>query len=204
MLKKLIQNIKWSSLILEMLGVIFAILVALWVNQLGQDYENRSKAIEHQLRINQEVRRNQAILEPHATSNLERLSSARKLIEQHSAKTQNDDEYFVTLGYSFSPLDKTEWDVAKLTGALAHMKPEVIAALSQIYLNQDLYAEHWINFTKKFALGNVDINNKQETNEYLGSIQFSTMTSSRLLEHYQEYLQLNSAPTSSDEKAKQP
>ena len=34
----------------------------------------------------------------------------------------------------------------------------------------------------------VDIQNREESDKYLGSIQFSTMTSTRLINKYQEYL----------------
>ena len=52
------------------------------------------------------------------------------------------------------PLENTEWEVVKLTGTIAHMSPDIISKLSQIYLAQKLYGEHWIEFTKQFASGN--------------------------------------------------
>jgi len=65
-----------------------------------------------------------------------------------------------------------------------------ISILSNIYLDQELYSDHWSSFTKKFALGSLDINSTKETNEYLGAIQFTNSVSSRLIDNYKRYLEL--------------
>jgi len=177
-------------MILEMLSVIFAILVALWVNQIHQDHENGNRAKVQQQRIQEEVSRNLAQLEPHFVRNHDLLISAQKLIEEMANPQPNSGPQYVTLGYSFNSLDNTEWEVAKLTGVIAHLESNDISILSNIYLDQELYSDHWSSFTKKFALGSLDINSTKETNEYLGAIQFTNSVSSRLIDNYKRYLEL--------------
>jgi len=170
---------------------VFAILVALWVNQFQQDYENKSKAKEQQERILEEVRQNLRGLEPHSARNDNLLISANKLIEDKKNREQDTGPQYVTLGYSFSSLKSTEWEVAKLTGVIAHMESDDISILSDIYLDQALYSDHWSSFTKKFALGSLDINSTKDTNEYLGAIQFTNSVSNRLINGYKRYLGLH-------------
>ena len=186
-----IRNIKWSSLIMEKGSVVFAILVALWVNQFQQDYENKNKAKEQQKRILEEVGQNLRVLEPHFARNDNLLISARKLIEEKKNREQDPGPQYVTLGYSFGSLESTEWEVAKLTGVIIYMESDDISILSNIYLDQALYSDHWSSLTKKFALGSLDINSTKETNEYLGVIQFTNSVSTRLIDGYKRYLELH-------------
>ncbi len=195
--KKFVKNIKWSTLLLEMISVVFAILLALWVNQIHQNYDNKNKATDQQQRILEEVSRNLAALEPHFTRNDSLLISARYLIEERKNLLQDDGPQYFTLGYSFNSLENTEWEVAKLTGVIAHMESDDIAILSNIYLDQALYSDHWISFTKKFALGSLNLNSTKETNEYLGAIQFTNSVSTRLIERYKRYLELHAVKTDS-------
>lgn len=197
MFKSYGKNIKWSSLILEMISVVFAILFALWVNQIQQNYDNQQKAKDQQLRIQAEVSRNLAVLEPHFVRNDNLLRSAQELIEERKSPQPGNGPQYVTLGYSFNSLENTEWEVAKLTGVIAHMKSDDISSLSNIYLDQALYSDHWSSFTKKFALGSLDINSTKETNEYLGAIQFTNSVSTRLIDRYKRYLELHAVKTDS-------
>jgi len=178
-----------------MIGVVFAILVAVWVSQIQQDYEDKNKAHAQQKRILEEVRRNLQELDPHFVRNVDLLISARKLIEEMKNLQQDPGPQYVTLGYSFSSLENTEWEVAKLTGVISHMESDDISILSNIYLDQALYSDHWSSFTKKFALGSLDINSTSETNEYLGAIQFTNSVSTRLIDRYKRYLQLHAEET---------
>ncbi len=188
MLRKKLNEINWSTLFLEVFSVILAILLALWVNQYQQEKEDRKNALIHLTRITEEVKRNLESLNPHYNKNKERLFYSRKLINDFEGKVLSNDDRIISLGYSFTPLENTEWEVAKLTAAIADMEPDIISNLSQIYLAQNLYGEHWAEFTKQFASGNVDIQDRKETDRYLGSIQFSTMASSRLINYYEQFL----------------
>ncbi len=188
MMRKILRDIKWSTLLLEIFSVILAILLALWVNEYQQEKEDEENAIIHLKRITDEVSRNLNTLSPHNNANNKRLISLRKMISSFEGKLLSDDERIITVGYSFDPLENTEWEVVKLTGIIAHMEPDVISTLSQIYLAQELYIEHWTEFTKQFASGNVDFMDRRETDRYLGSIQFSSMTSKRLIQYYKHFL----------------
>jgi len=197
MITRHVRNIRWSSLVLEMFSVVFAILFALWVNQIQQNHDNQQKAKDQQLRIQAEVSRNLAALEPHFVRNDNLLKSAQELIAEKKSPQQGSGPQYVTLGYSFNLLENTEWEVAKLTGVVAHIKSDDISILSNIYLDQALYSDHWSSFTKKFALGSLNINSTQETNEYLGAIQFTNSVSTRLIDRYKRYLELHEVKTDS-------
>lgn len=197
MIRNLIKNIKWSTLVMEMISVVFAILLALWVSQIQQNYDNGNKAKTQQKRILAEVNRNLLLLEPHFIRSEKVLVSARKLIEEKKNVQPGSGPQYVTLGYSFNSLENTEWEVAKLTGVIAYMESEDISVLSNIYLDQELYSDHWTSFTKKFALGSLNINSTKETNEYLGAIQFTNSVSIRLIDRYKRYLELHSVETDS-------
>jgi len=149
------------------------------------------------LRIQAEVSRNLAALEPHFVRNDNLLKSAQELIAEKKSPQQGSGPQYVTLGYSFNLLENTEWEVAKLTGVVAHIKSDDISILSNIYLDQALYSDHWSSFTKKFALGSLNINSTQETNEYLGAIQFTNSVSTRLIDRYKRYLELHEVKTDS-------
>ena len=58
MIRKLIKNIKWSTLFFEVFSIVLAILLALWVNQYQQEKENQKNALVHLEQNNKEVKRN--------------------------------------------------------------------------------------------------------------------------------------------------
>lgn len=189
MIKKLLSKISWSNLMLEVFSVILAILLALWVNQYQQQKEQKENANIQLKRITKEVKRNLNSLYLHNEKNNERLSYSRKLINDLKGKSLDNSERIISLGYSFTQLENTEWEVAKLTGTIAQMEADTISVLSQIYLAQKLYGNHWAEFIKQFASGNIDIQDRKETDKYLGAIQFSTMTSNRLIGYYDQFIE---------------
>ncbi|MCW8875502.1 MAG: hypothetical protein OQJ89_02045 [Kangiellaceae bacterium] len=187
-IKKLLKDIKWSNLVLEIFSVIFAILLALWVNEYQQEKENLAKAQKHLARIQEEVKQNLKILEHHNPLNKEKLNDLQNLTARLSGKKLPNGADRLTVGYSFAPLANTEWEIAKLNGTIAHIDAEQITLLSQIYLAQHLYQEHWIEFTKRSSSGKVTITNPEATDEYLGSLKFSVITSDRLIDYYNNFL----------------
>ncbi|HQU74378.1 MAG TPA: hypothetical protein PKV71_16005 [Calditrichia bacterium] len=139
------KNLPFSKILVEIFSVVFAVLLALWVNEWRSVLEHRDlagTALEHLLA---EVRHNQAEIN-------ESLEGHRKMLDTlnfYIRGLENADESRInvlsdrfTYSYSHSVLNNTAWQTASITQAVRYMPYAQTEALSSIYELQSIYQEH--------------------------------------------------------------
>ena len=139
---------KGPEVFLEALFVVFAVLVALAVDEWAQDRELRERAEQARSAVISELTRNQEELAGGSESTVAMLGSITEALERIRAG-----EELEGLGVSGELPDFTDaaWEVALVTGAVARMDYDWVLETARVYELQDLVWELQTEFVSYFA-----------------------------------------------------
>ena len=130
-----IDKLPFSSILIEMFSVVFAVLLALGVNEWKNNNSNEELGLEAYKKITKEVEGNKRkisnILENH-NNILANLDSVISHLRQ-----KRDD---ITFGQMmFETPSATAWEAAKLTNAVNYLKYDRIEKITSVYSTQKIY-----------------------------------------------------------------
>ena len=120
-------------LAVQAISVVFAVLVALAVDEWWEDRENVELARRAMAGILQEIKANRDEL----LDSSEKNDSLRARLEAALSQESYSEDLEVT--FSFSLLSSAAWETAKVTRAVHFMDYERVTRLSRLYHLQDLY-----------------------------------------------------------------
>ena len=126
-------------LFLEMISVIVAVLLALWLNQWNKNRVNHHLAQRMQRDIIEEVQSNRVDLLENITSNQVRFDSLTAWIRHYRVDPENPKDK--SLGFGHSLLDDTAWQNAQSLGVIPYMDTEFVNEVRGLYNLQDFYME---------------------------------------------------------------
>ena len=124
-----------ARVLLEVMGVVFAVLIALGLDQAWESRENQEMGREADLRILDEIVANREEVLNSADQNSALLESVQGHLGGDSESVDLDVEY------SLSLLSSAAWDAAGLTGAIRFMEFDRVSRFSRLYDLQELYQE---------------------------------------------------------------
>lgn len=184
-LKKVLKKISYKSLLLEFVSVIFAVLVALGVNEYWKDRSNQQLADKSIKNILIEIKSNQTLLARHHKYHKSMLEKTDSLLSKNSKN-----EYDLSLKSGI--LLNTAWKSANIANSILYFDYETITKLTVIYNLQELYAKE---IDKLYTLfGSLEFH-KTETDILLKSYKFHLklflILGDNLLSNYDEFLQEN-------------
>ena len=129
---------------MEVFSVVFAVSLALFVNEWRQDRSDQALAARALEAVVEEVRSNRDGLVSTVEQHQESLDSLRVTIAAIDAGAI--DSLGGSLQYDVALLKGTAWETARMTQVIIYMDYDVVAQLSGIYELQGLYMRLTDNF----------------------------------------------------------
>jgi hypothetical protein len=120
---------------IEILGVVFAVLIALAVDEMWESRENRELGAEADARVMAEIEANRDEVRSSSEANTALLEAVQRTLGPSPDSTGLD------VQYSLSLLSRAAWDAAGLTGAIRFMDFDRVSSFSRLYDLQGLYQE---------------------------------------------------------------
>ncbi len=159
MFEKIRKEINIAKILLEIFSIIFAVLLALAVNEWRANRANEELAEKALTNIIEEMKENKKTLEVILPSH-QSLSDTLKTLKQIAEKENNIDK-IKTDNISFIPafLKSTAWETALATQAFIHIDYEKAKVISEVYTAQEAYKNlnnYFIQST--FNIDNHDVN----------------------------------------------
>ena len=125
----------FARVLLVVLGVVFAVLIALGVDEAWESRENREMGWEADSRILDEIVANRE----EVLNSAEQNSALLESVQGHLGG--DPDSVSLDVEYSLSLLSSAAWDAAGLTGAIRFMEFDRVSRFSRLYDLQELYQE---------------------------------------------------------------
>ncbi len=145
MLLDALKKIPFKRLLLEIASVVFAVLLALGVNEWRKNLENEHLSQQALKNIVQEIEANKSDIvnglaeHKRLSSYLDSTLKAYNNMPKENVKTVKKSFRF---SYEHSVLNNTAWNSAQITQAVKFMDYETISTLSTIYELQAIYKDH--------------------------------------------------------------
>ncbi|MCP4660296.1 MAG: hypothetical protein GY856_33260 [bacterium] len=134
--KRLLRE-KAPELALEAASVVFAVLVALAVDEWRDNRANAQLATRARASIIEEIRANRADLSESREDNQAILAS----IDQALSKIDTDETVQVNVDFSVSLLSSSAWETAQMTRSVHFLEYEWLAKISTLYELQEFYED---------------------------------------------------------------
>ncbi|HAS46361.1 MAG TPA: hypothetical protein DCS93_38125 [Microscillaceae bacterium] len=176
------------KLTFEFISILFAVLLALFLNQCKEDRKNRKLGRQSEKEIIKEIRDNFKDLKQIQEANQARLKSFREWKKRYKKDSKTD--YKPLFGFDHALLHSNGWQNAVLYQAIPHMRKDFVKNASEIYSLQRFYMSYAENYFN--SLGNelhAD-DSKRALRINVGIHQLSTITKTAdlLLEAYKGIL----------------
>ncbi len=133
-MKKINIDIPWTRIIIEFFSIIFAVFLALLVDQRKEENRNHKMAERALNNIVSETQKNYDSLLAYHTLFNKRIKDIDSLIN-----LAKHNKPFNIKGYQFMTLYSTAWETAKLTQVFNYMDFVTVGEISDVYNNQQLY-----------------------------------------------------------------
>lgn len=121
-----------STVLLEVVSVVFAVLVALGINEWWEERENLEQAREATGSIAREIRRNRSQLlgDDSGSAGMDRMPALDSAI---AAYRRGDEPSEVGVNWQVALLSSAAWETAQITGATRDMPLDRVIELAQLY-----------------------------------------------------------------------
>lgn len=164
------KKLNFSKLIFEFISISFAVLIALFVNQWREDYNNDKLGEKAVYNIQEELKENKGImvqLVPYHKSVLSDIDSLIIISEKDKINTDKINSIELTL------ISSSAWEMAKMTKAIFYMDFDDVNNLAKVYNLQTYYE----SIVKQYILKNSynyhddqDVESAKSTKQFLETI----------------------------------
>ncbi|OJJ21396.1 hypothetical protein BKI52_12625 [marine bacterium AO1-C] len=179
----------FRKLTFEFISILFAVLLALFLNQCKEDRKNRKLAQQSEKEITDEMQRNLKDLEQIQQANKKRLTSFREWKRRYKADPKTD--YEPLFGFDHALLRDNGWQSAVLYQAVPHMRKDFVKQVTETYSLQRFYMHYAENYFN--SLGNElhsdDSKHVIRINSAIHQLGTITKTAGLLMKAYEEILQ---------------
>lgn len=140
----------WKAYLLEVAVIIFSVLIALWFDQLRENYNKKQDQIKILRLLIEETENNYALI----NSDLEKLSQFNNQVKSHYERTGSLKPDMVIDFYLLSPSYST-WEAAKASGKLSNFDSKIVKTIISIYsvFQSDLGFSHEDHVSTYFSKG---------------------------------------------------
>ena len=183
--KKILDKITFKTIAVEVFSVVFAVLLALGLNNWWQERSNEKLGEEALKNIVLEMERNMHELD----TAMEQLQSQLDLLNSERERYENNKDSTLTLGYSHTVLSDNAWKTANITQAVLYVDPELIMEISDLYSVQELYSDFGNNYFKQYSSleFNKEGNSFTALNSNIKQVEISMIFAEQLREGYREF-----------------
>lgn len=164
------KRINFSKLIFEFMSVSFAVLIALFVNQWREDYNNGKLAEKAIYNIQEELKENKGLMVqfiPHHKSVLSDIDSLILIAEKNNTYADSINSIEVTL------ISSSVWEMAQITKAIFYIDFDDVNNLAKVYNLQSYYesiVEQYILTNSYNYQDNADLESLKMTKRFLETI----------------------------------
>ena len=144
---KILDKTTFKTIALEVFSVVFAVLLALGLNNWWKERSNIELGEEALKSIVAEMDRNMHELD----TAVDQLQIQLDNLNLEREKYENNTDSTYTLGYSHTVLSNNAWRTANITQAILYIDPDIIMEISDIYSIQELYSDFGNNYFKQYS-----------------------------------------------------
>ena len=175
----------FASIAWEVISIVFAVLLALGINNYWQERSNRILGDETLVAISNEIETNMFDLDTSIMEMTVELDSLLLVKE----RMENEEDGDGTLGYTHPILTDNAWSTANITQAVLYIDPEIIMDISDLYTMQQMYEDFGLSYFKLFS--SLDFNRKENelvvVNSNIRQVQLSISLGEQLLQGYKDF-----------------
>lgn len=187
-------NLKEAAL--EVAGIVFAVLLALWLESWRDDMELQQRADDARERIRLEIVANRLELIDSISNNKSNMDAIMAAIRDHddrSGKGPLIDKTGPYLAISSSSLSDSAWTSAKVTEVLARMPADEVTELAGLYDTLSYYRDYARFFMRQYTDLTIDIQQGGPAGEtaarkFVQHLALLNSIGQQLVQSYDDYL----------------
>lgn len=142
------KELDWRGVGFEVVAIVFAVLLALWLEGLREDAERQQRAQDFLARIQSEVQQNYTELSEAIDENEEQIAGLNAALNENDLALERIGPFLQISGGSTV---SSAWQSAQMTQAIGAMPIETVAQLAVIYDTQAYYANNLRSLFDHFA-----------------------------------------------------
>ena len=182
-------SFNWRSATLEVASIVFAVLLALWLEGWREDIEHQHQAQENLDRVIAEVQQNRSDL-------IESTALHETYIEALSAALKDDDVSLSKLGpylkVDGGATSDAAWQSARLSVSISRIPTDVTMQLAALYDTQAYYADYLNFFFQRY----IDLISEIQdgptpdvaTRKFARHLAVTNLLASQLIRRYDQFL----------------
>lgn len=181
---------------LEVVGIVFAVLLALWLESWRDDIERQQRADEALARIRLEVETNRDELKESIVQNQTNIDAIKAALtsEPETADEQRAliEKIGPYLAISSGSMSDSAWTSAKMTDVLGRMPADQVAQLAGVYDTQSYYRDYARFFMREYTNLTIDIQyadaGEKAARKFVQHLALLNSIGDQLVVAYSEYL----------------
>ncbi|MBL4788135.1 MAG: hypothetical protein JKY60_03495 [Kordiimonadaceae bacterium] len=142
------KGTSWKFFSSEMVGIAFAVILALWLEGWYEDFQRKERADEFLERIKIEVSQNRDDLASAIDGTQESIDGIGKVFASGDVTFRTLAPFLEIEGGSTT---SSAWTTAQMTQAISEMPVETVTSLAIIYDSQAYYADYLNYFFQQYA-----------------------------------------------------
>ncbi len=142
------NDLQWRGIVFEAIAIVFAVLLALWLEGWREDIEQKERADDFLARIQSEVQQNYTELSQAIVENEEQIEGLKAALDDDDLSLERIGPFLQISGGSTV---SSAWQSAQMTRAISAMPVETVAQLAVIYDTQTYYANNLQSLFDHFA-----------------------------------------------------
>lgn len=142
------KDLQWRGIVFEAIAIVFAVLLALWLEGWREDIEQKERADDFLARIQSEVQQNYTELSQAIVENEEQIEGLKAALDDGDLSLERIGPFLQISGGSTV---SSAWQSAQMTRATSAMPVETVAQLAVIYDTQTYYANNLQSLFDHFA-----------------------------------------------------
>lgn len=138
----------WRDLGAEMIGIIFAVLLALWLEGWREDIERQDRADDFLVRIQVEVNENRDSLKSAITANQRNIDGLTNALKAEKVEFEVLANF---LEFDAGATRSAAWNSAQMTRSISEMPVETTTTLAALYDTQAYFADYVRVFLRQYT-----------------------------------------------------
>lgn len=170
---------RWGKAGVEVAGIVFAVLLALWLEGWREDIERQERADAYLERITIEVTENRVELIDAIAGNKERMVGLKSALDDEDLSLRRLAPF---LEVSAGSTINAAWQAAQVTMATSTMPVDTVSRLAAIYETQDYFTSYVRFFFQRFGDLVVEAQNEETSRVAVQKLYFHFQIANSLAE----------------------
>lgn len=142
------KQLDWRGILFEGMAIVFAVLLALWLEGLREDREQQERADDFLVRITTEIDQNHTALTEAIEENEAHIAGLKAALDDDDLSLERIAPFLQISGGSTIG---AAWQSAQMTRAISSMPVDTVAQLATIYDTQSYYTSYLQSLFQQFA-----------------------------------------------------